>query len=119
MKNRLSNHRTSVASAVVGALFAAPALAQSYDNMPGGWQHQGMQGMGGWPMLFGGLMMILVLAAVIAVVILIVRAFTGGSHATPPTRTPERSALDILDERYARGEIDQEDYQQRKKDLGG
>jgi putative membrane protein len=30
-----------------------------------------------------------------------------------------RTPLDILEERYARGEIDREDYLQRRKDLGG
>lgn len=118
MKNRPLKSLMTTLSMLVGAFSAAPVMAQSYDGMPGGY-HMGMQGMGGWPMIFGALMMILVLAAVIAVVVLLVRAFTSGGHAAPPTRSSGRSALDILDERYARGEIDQEEYQQRKKDLAG
>jgi putative membrane protein len=33
----------------------------------------------------------------------------------PPGRTP----LDILNDRYARGEIEREEYLQRRKDIGG
>ena len=38
----------------------------------------------------------------------------GVATRVPPGRTP----LDILKERYARGEIDREEYLQRHKDIG-
>ena len=71
---------------------------------------------GGWyGMIFGPLMMILMLAAVIAAVVLLVR-WAGGQW---PGRVPQqgRTPLDILKERYARGEIDQEEYMRRRADL--
>ena len=37
-----------------------------------------------------------------------------GGHGTPKS---EESAREILDRRYARGEITQEEYQQMRKDL--
>ncbi len=71
-------------------------------------------------MIFGPLFMILMLAVVIAVAIFLVRGL-GGSwqgvaqhHHMPPGRTP----LDILRERFARGEIDKEEFEERRRALG-
>ena len=80
--------------------------------------HMMWWGDGWYGMIFGPLIMILVLAAVIAAVVLLVR-WAGGqwpntaTHHPPPDRTP----LDILKERYARGEIDREEYMRRRADL--
>jgi putative membrane protein len=78
--------------------------------------------MGGWGwygMIFGSLFMILWLAVVIAVVVLIVRWLAGPWHGTPPSQTPPgRTPLDILKERFARGEIDKEEYEERRRVLG-
>lgn len=99
---------------LTGMLPALPAAAQRYDEMHGAW-HSNF----GWGhMLFGGLMMVLVLGAVIGLIAVVVRGLAG-TGAPPPVRDRERgrSAVDILDERYARGEIDREEYQQRRQDL--
>jgi len=43
---------------------------------------------------------------------------TGGfTQAGPPSRIPSSRALEILNERYARGEISKEEYEERKKTL--
>ena len=74
---------------------------------------------GGWfGMIFGPIFMILVLALVIAVAVLLVRWFggpwqAGVSHQPPLARTP----LDILKERFARGEIDKEEFEERRRIL--
>ena len=59
-----------------------------------------------------GLGWILILIAIVAVVWVLMRAAPAGG-----TWTRERSALDILKERYARGEIDREEFEQKKRDL--
>jgi putative membrane protein len=75
---------------------------------------------GGWyGMIFGPLFMILVLALVIAVVVLLVRWLGGPSHWAPPHYMPPgRTPLDILKERYARGEIDKQEFEERRRVLG-
>jgi putative membrane protein len=74
----------------------------------------------GYGMFFGPLFLILVLAAVIAVAVVIIRGLGGPQPwATPPYQTPPgRTALDILKERYARGEIDKDELEERRRVLG-
>lgn len=109
--------------AATGALVAATpswvwAQAPSDDER---WGRHMMWWGGGWyGMFFGPLFMILSIAAVVAVVLLFVRLLGGPWHGQmpphqgPPTRTP----LDILKERFARGEIDKQEFEERRRVLG-
>jgi len=62
-------------------------------------------GMGGWMMAAYGLVVLLVLVAAV-VVVMSRRAGRNGSPATP-------TAKELLAQRYARGEIDDDEYFQR------
>jgi putative membrane protein len=74
---------------------------------------------GGWyGMFLGPLFMILVLVAVIAGVALVARWFGLPYGAQPPRTPPGRTPLDILKERFARGEIDKDEYEERRRVLG-
>ncbi|MEV4482702.1 SHOCT domain-containing protein [Micromonospora coxensis] len=65
-------------------------------------------GMAGWMWVWP----LLVVAALVVLVVLVVRALGAGQQ--PGGR---RSARQILDERYARGEIDGEEYRRRRDSL--
>jgi putative membrane protein len=67
-------------------------------------------------MFLGPLMMIVFIAAIVAVVVLMFR-WLGGSHGSAPPPPPGRTPLDILKERFARGEIDREEFEERRRVL--
>ena len=70
-----------------------------------------MDGYGhGWGMGWWWIIGLIVLIVVIWLVIKAVNQRGAG-------RTSEKSSLDILKDRYARGEIDEEEFEKRKKDL--
>jgi putative membrane protein len=75
------------------------------------WNH--MSGMG-WG-LGGGLLMVLVVVAAVVLVVALTKSYSGWSPGIGSTR--EKSPLDILKERYARGEIGLEEFEEKKRDL--
>jgi putative membrane protein len=65
---------------------------------------------GGWPVgLFMAIIMLLIIGGLIAVAVILIRRTT-----TRPHTVHGGSAQHILDERYARGEIDEEEYRRRR-----
>lgn len=78
-------------------------------NQPGG-LGCGYGMMGG----FGWLFMILVVVVVVAAVLVLFRRSDDHRNRQIRGSLP----LDILDERYARGEIDGDEYKKRRADLG-
>ncbi len=93
-------------------IHSVPAL-QRYDMNP--WM------MGGWGYHMGWFWMILMgifwIAVIIAIIFLIrwLLLSTGRRGREP---SGEESPLDILKKRYARGEINKQEFEEKKRDLG-
>ncbi len=79
---------------------------------------QYMFGYGWGGMLVGSLMMLLFWGSLIALVVIAVRAFTGsGSSSNTGQAGSSETALNILKKRYARGEINKEEYEGIRRNL--
>ena len=74
------------------------------------WTHMSTYG-GGWGMGFG---MVLMGVLVIIGIVVLMRWTSGSGPHSPPH---SKSALDVLKERYARGEIDKQEFEEKKHDV--
>ena len=70
----------------------------------------------GWWMLFGGIGMLAFLGAVIVLTVWGIRKLSDRGDSEPKTDA-KRDPLEIAKERYAKGEISKEEFEQIKKDL--
>ena len=68
---------------------------------------------------FGGWWMIIIWIAVIVGIVFLVKWLVEQGRTGGGTSEREESALDILKKRYAKGEIDREEFEQKKRDLTG
>ena len=97
-----------------------PVLAVSFWALPvfaqglGGREYYDHHDWGIGAMVFGGLMMVAFWGGIIVLIVLAVRWLGGGpARRDPPAAS--RSALDTLRDRYARGEIDHDEFERRKQ----
>lgn len=65
---------------------------------------------------FGGVFMILFWVLIVVGIIALVKWMSASSGAARQS-SGDGKALDILKERYARGDIDEQEFQKRKRDL--
>jgi putative membrane protein len=76
-------------------------------------------GGGGWMMLFGGVFWVILLVVGVAAVAWMVRGPWHGGHDAHARIERGSSGLDILEERYARGELGRDEFLQKKRDILG
>ncbi len=69
--------------------------------------------MGGWGMGFGGIFMILFWGLIVLGIVALAKWLFEASGSTGARKRP----LEILRERYARGEISREEYEHMRQDL--
>lgn len=72
-------------------------------------------GFGGWGMGFGFVFMLLFWGLVILGITALIRWLM--TQSTPGKNSRDKTPLEIVQERYARGEIDREAYERMKRDL--
>jgi putative membrane protein len=69
----------------------------------------------GWMAPVGMAIWFLILALIVAGIVWLFRALTRQSSENVGRRS---SALDVLEERYARGEIGRDEYLEKRRDIG-
>ena len=93
-------------------LFQAPRAFSQVRGYEGG---HGMMGWGyGWGW-FGGVLMLIFWAAIIMAIVALIRWFWGAAGQGKTGN--EDAPFEILKRRYARGEINKEEFEQKKRDL--
>jgi len=98
-------------------VYVGELLVQGQQGYPGPWSwHYNMMG-GGWG-IFMFIFMLLFWGLIIAGIIILVRFIFPalGSKGASDTKTAE-DAIEILKRRYARGEIQKTEFEEKKKDL--
>jgi putative membrane protein len=79
-----------------------------------------MHGWGGYGYgPFGMIIWLLILAVIVAAVVWWFVRFASRPGAHPPDAGHRSPGLDVLEERYARGDINRDEYLQKKRDLTG
>jgi len=98
------------------ALFSAdPVLAQWGNSQ--GWQ-MGPGMMGGWGMgWFGGIFMIIFWILILVALVFFIKWLVQSNARGQTGPAAGNRALEILKERYARGEIDKAEFEEKKKVL--
>lgn len=74
--------------------------------------------MGGFGMGAAWLFWLLIVVGVVLVIVLLVRLLGSGRRPAGRTGAGRSAARQLLDERYARGELTSEEYQERVRTLG-
>ena len=102
-------------AALLSFVTPAAALAQQTTGPYHG-PHMWDGGWHGW--FFGPIMMILFIAVAVVVIVLLVRWLGGAGHGGALHGPPGKTPLDILKERFAKGEIDKQEFEDRRRALG-
>ena len=105
---------------VIGLIFFVGGIFTP-QGMMGGWSSNNMMNFGfGAFSGFGWIFMLVFWGFIIWVVVSLIRGGFGTSHMCGHDHgngAHEKSALEILKERYAKGEIDKKEFEEKKKDL--
>jgi len=119
----MKSERTLFLYVMIFAVFFSISLAktQAYaqTGQYGGWG-MGSGMMGGYGMgWFGGILMIVFWILILVGLIFLIKWLVQSTSRDKTTGSGGNRALEILKERYAKGEINKEEFESKKKDLSG
>ncbi len=100
-----------VIAVLATGLMTVPSVAQPYGDHP----HMGAWGWGGT--IFGPIMDVVFIAVVVVAIVLLVCWLGGRGHGGALHSSPGKTPLDNLKERFAKGEIDKEEFEERRRVL--
>ena len=103
-------HALTTLIAATGTTFISAAARADAGTGAFHGDHQMMWGNG----FMGPMMMLVMLVIGIVVIVIILKAFGLGGNSNDNT---QENALNILNERFAKGEIDKDEYEERKSVL--
>jgi len=75
--------------------------------------------MGWWGTGWSWVFLVLLVVGIVILIVVLVRAFAARGPRQTPHRIGTNGARELLDERYARGEIDTSEYDERRQRLDG
>lgn len=76
---------------------------------------QPVEMMSWYGMVFGPIIMLIWLVVVIVVAVAVIRWLQGGSVGSLSSLSGRKRALELLEERFAKGEIDKDEFQEKKR----
>jgi putative membrane protein len=118
--NFIMNRKTSILLSLgVSALLLSAAIWFLYSHGSGMWAGQGQWDMGYHHMMGGGMgiVMIIFWIVLIGAFILLISGAVNSIRTSPKNDGQMQKPLDILKQRYARGEIDRAEYEDKRRTL--
>lgn len=107
--------KTRFTITLIISAFATCALVSQASAQMGRGMGPDMMGWGWWGM--GWIFMIIFWGLVIAGLIFLIRWLAGLGRSRPSHDKAQDSALEILRQRYAKGEINKDEFEEKKRDL--
>ncbi len=111
---KVKKTRFAMAS-IISAFTTCVLVSQAGAQMMGRGMGPDMMGWGWWGM--GWIFMIIFWGLIIVALIFLIKWLAGVSRSRPSIDKPHDSALEILRQRYAKGEINKDEFEGKKRDL--
>ena len=110
MKNKL------FLSILISTILLAPEIVLADSEMMDGMMNRWSM-MGFWPWMGGWMIMGVIFWVIVIIAVIYLIKWAAGETKTKSVEPSKKSAIEILEERYAKGEIDKKEFLEKKEDL--